>query len=278
MGAGDDHHEGGSLISLEISADEAFQATHAKEMSAKTTKVNGLEAIVKELNLNKTEQFGLSQARQAEVETSRAETETLQNRTKELEFQLREATERCAMLEDTASGSRLKERGRGPTGLGYPDGEGRGTPSPSRSRANSNTYPNTTSAAEVQRLLAQAEARSEAKLSDLRFKIRSLENERNEAEEEWAAKLQERVRELEKLRRTVTEKESEFTDSVRTRREKEAMIEEQQEARRAVEREVKGLRAKVEEARGDTMVAADAEVGHRLIPVNRADRAAASCS
>ncbi len=183
--------------------------------------------------------------------------ETLQNRTKELEFQLREATERCAMLEDSASSSRPKDRGRATLGFGLFDGN-RGTPSPSPSRSNS--YSNANSAAEVQRVLAEAEARSEAKLADLRFKIRSLENERNEAEEEWAAKLQDRMSELEKLRRTITEKESEYAESLRTRKEKEGMIEEQEEARRAVEREMKSLRAEIESAKADVSVAADAEV------------------
>lgn len=182
--------------------------------------------------------------------------EAVQNRTKELEFQLREATERYAMLEDTTS-SRHKDKGRATLGFGLADG-GRGTPSPSPSRSNS--YSNNTSAAEVQRVLAEAETRFEAKLADMRFKIRSLESERNEAEEEWAAKLQERVGELEKLRRTVTEKESEYAESLRTRRGKEAMIEEQQEAKRAVEREMKALRAQVEEAKDDVSIAAEAEV------------------
>ena len=169
-----------------------IQATHAKELSGKATKVSGLEAIVKELNSHKAEQFEILQARQAEVESSRADMEALQNRTKELEFQLREATERNVMLEDSSNSSR-PSRGRATLGIGPVDGT-RGTPSPSPSRSNS--YNNSTSASEVQRLLAEAEARSEAKLADLRFKIRSLEHERNEAEEEWATKLQERLDEL----------------------------------------------------------------------------------
>jgi len=81
-------------------------------MSGRITKVNGLEAIVKELNLHKADQFEVLQSRQAEVETSRAEMEVMRNRTKELEYQLREATDRCAMLEDSASSSRPKDRGR----------------------------------------------------------------------------------------------------------------------------------------------------------------------
>jgi len=226
-------------------------------MSGRITKVNGLEAIVKELNLHKADQFEVLQSRQAEVETSRAEMEVMRNRTKELEYQLREATDRCAMLEDSASSSRPKDRGRTSLGFGLTDG-GRGTPSPSPARTSS--YSNNTSAAEVQRLLAEAEARFETKLSDLRYKIRSLEKERNEAEEEWATKLQERVREQERLRRTIAEKESEYTESLRSRREKESLIEGQEEARLGVEKDMKALRAQLEAAKGDVSVAAEAEV------------------
>lgn len=220
------------------------KASHAKDISAKSTKVNGLEGIVKELSLTKSDQFEELQAKQAEMESYRSETEALQTRTKELEFQLRETTERCLMLEDSSNPGRTL--GAGPS-----------SPSPSLSRQNSG---NSTSPVDVKRLLAEAEARSEARVSDLRFKIRSLENERNEAEEEWAVKLQERVRELEKLRRMVQEKESEFAESLRTRQEKEARIKEEEDLKRGLERQIKVLKATLEEAKGETMAAGDVEV------------------
>lgn len=187
-------------------------------------------------------QFKDLQAKTAEAESGRNELETLRGRTKELEFQLREALERCAILEDA------------PT-----------RPSSSRdrlstSRAASPSPGPASSPVEVQRLLAQAEARSEARISDLRNKIRSLESERNDAEEEWAAKLSERVRELEKLRRVISEKESESAESARTRRDKERLIDEAEEARKGVEREMKALRAEVEEAKAGVSIAAEAEV------------------
>lgn len=213
---------------------------------------------MQELSNTKNEQFELLQSRQAEVESSRAELETLRNRTKELEFQLREADERCAMLEEGAAVSNrpaeANDRGRSLLGVGLPDGV-----SLSRSPSRSGSY-SQTSAGEVQRLLAEAESRSEAKLSDLRFKIRSLEKERNEAEEEWGAKLQERVHELEKLRRVIAEKEGEYAESLRKRDEKDARIAEGNETRKALEKEIKGLKAKIEEMKEDVEVAADGEV------------------
>ncbi|OCF30429.1 hypothetical protein I316_07916 [Kwoniella heveanensis BCC8398] len=210
------------------------KAAHAKELSAKTTKVNGLESIVKELNLNKSKTFEDLQAKQAEAETARAEAETMQTRTKELEFQLREANERCALLEDGMRDSRRPSRAASGMGLGA-------------------------SSAEVQRLLSEAEARAEAKLSDLRFKIRSLETERNEIEEEWATKLGERVRELEKLRRQVQEKEMEYTESIRSIEDRERRIQDSDERARGLERELIRLKTKIEEGKGDIAVAVEAE-------------------
>jgi predicted nuclease with TOPRIM domain len=87
-----------------------------------------------------------------------------------------------------------------------------------------------------------------------------LENERNDAEEEWANKLQERVRESEKLRRAMAEKDTEYNDVLRTSREREEQAEEAEGRRKGLERELNALKAKVEEAKGDMSTSADAEV------------------
>ncbi|WVQ83011.1 hypothetical protein IAT38_005149 [Cryptococcus sp. DSM 104549] len=230
------------------------KAAHAKDISAKSTKVNGLEAIVKELNVNKQQIHEVLQAKQAEAESARTEMEAMQTRTKELEFQLREANERCALLEDSVR-EQGSGRGRAGLGLGVPDGQGSASRSPSRSAS----FSGAPSSSEVQRLLAEAEARSEAKVSDLRFKIRSLETERNELEEEWAAKVQERVRELEKMRRQVQEKDIEFAESLRSLKERESKIEEGENRVKSLERELTKMKTKVEEVKGDGVVAAEAE-------------------
>ena len=112
----------------------------------------------------------------------------------------------------------------------------------------------------MQRLLAEAEAKAESRVSDLRNKIRSLEVERNDAEEEWAAKLGERVRELEKLRRVIMEKESDYAESQRMKRDNDKLVEEAEEAKRGAEREMKALKGEVEAAKMDMSAAVDAEV------------------
>ncbi|RXK37709.1 hypothetical protein M231_05042 [Tremella mesenterica] len=225
------------------------KATHAKELSSKSTRINSLETTVKELATTKQQQFELLQTRQAESESALSEKETHQSRTKELEFQLREMTERCNLLEDqlsSSSSSLLPTRGRAL----LPNGSSSSSVSPG---------PSGTSAVDVQRLLAEAETRAEAKVNELRARIRALEKERNDVEEEWAAKIGERVREVEKLRRVVMEKENEYADSLRSRQEKDNAILAKEEERRQVEKEVLVLETKIEEARAEVVLAAEAE-------------------
>ena len=119
---------------------------------------------------------------------------------------------------------------------------------------------------EVQRLLAEAESRAESKMSDLRHKIRSLERERNEVEEEWGNKLQERVRELDKLRRDVRERSEEYEYLVGKGKEKDGRVQEAEEKCRVLERELNGLKVKMNEAEGDHAASADAEVSPGPIP------------
>lgn len=222
--------------------------------------VNGLEAIVKELSATKDKQFHTIQSRQAEAENARAESETLQNRTKELEFQLREANERVTILEDTSS--RMSDRGR-------PDllngDRFRASPSPSPSRSRQNSGGTGTSASELQRLLAEAEARAEGKLSDLRHRIRSLEKERNDQEEEFGQKLQERVFELEKLKRVVQEKVGEVGEADRLVEQERQRTVEEGKKREKVEKDIQGMMARLEEAKEDVATAQDGEVSGPIL-------------
>lgn len=128
-----------------------------------------------------------------------------------------------------------------------------------------------TPAAELQRMLAEAEARSEAKLSDLRYKVRSLEKERNDLEEEWAAKLQERVAELEKVRRLMLEKEGDAREQDRRREEDARAMADVAERQKGLERDIKGLKSQLEESREDVATAQDSEVSDILTLANICD-------
>lgn len=134
--------------------------------------------------------------------------------------------------------------------------------SPSRN----NSLPGT-SPMEIQRLLAESESRAESKLSDLRARIRSLECERNELEEEWAAKMQERVKELEKMRRVLLDKEKEHARSLEGLRERESRIQEVEQKTRELEAEISRMKLRVEEVEGDKAVASESEVCTLILTV-----------
>ncbi|KIR24979.1 hypothetical protein I309_06206 [Cryptococcus deuterogattii LA55] len=193
----------------------------------------------------------LLQSKQAEAESARAEMEEMQTKSKELEFQLREANERCSLLEDSMRDDVVR-RGQ-PMGLAVPETR-TDSLSPSRNSSLSGAGP-----MEIQRLLAESESRAESKLSDLRARIRSLECERNELEEEWAGKMQERVKELEKMRRVLLDKEKEHARSLEGLRERESRIQEVEQKTRDLEAEISRMKLRMEEVEGDKSVASESE-------------------
>lgn len=176
--------------------------------------------------------------------------EEMQTKSKELEFQLREANERCSLLEDSMRDDVVR-RGQS-VGLTETRTD---SLSPTRNSTLSGAGP-----MEIQRLLAESESRAESKLSDLRARIRALECERNELEEEWAGKMQERVKELEKMRRVLLDKEKEHARSLEGLRERESRIQEVEQKTRDLEAEISRMKLRMEEVEGDKAVAAESEV------------------
>ena len=75
--------------------------------------------------------------------------------------------------------------------------------------------------------------------------MRALERERNDAEEEWSRNLNERSREIERLRRLVGEKDGEYEESVRGMREREKKIGELEGVNAGLRHDIDGLRAEV---------------------------------
>lgn len=86
----------------------------------------------------------------------------------------------------------------------------------SRNKA-SNGDPSHTSAEELARILSETENRYELRLSEVRGRVRGLEKERQEAEDEWSRNLQERGRELERLRGLLDSKDKEYSEFLRTK-------------------------------------------------------------
>lgn len=153
----------------------------------------------------------------------------MQSQTGELQYQLREANDRVALLQEELSSR--------------PTSGGGGGSVPSE---------------DVARFLREAEGKYEARLSDLRDRMRALERERNDAEEEWSRNLAERSREVERLRRLAGEKDGEYDESVRGMREREKKIAELEAVNAALRQETEAVRAEV--ARLHESLAARTEV------------------
>ncbi|ELU43102.1 vesicle-mediated transport-related protein [Rhizoctonia solani AG-1 IA] len=164
------------------------KAAHSKELSAKTTRIANLESTVSNLVNEKDSLFEQCQTRQAEAESAQSHLQTVQNQLNEMQFQLREAEDRNSLLTDELdelrNGSRLSTHSP--------------TPGP-----------------EVARLLSEAEGKFEGRLSEMRAKLRAIEKERNEAEDDWNKTLADRSKEIEKLRFALRQAEDKWIESGR---------------------------------------------------------------
>ncbi|CAE6526600.1 unnamed protein product [Rhizoctonia solani] len=164
------------------------RAAHSKELSTKTTRIASLESTVANLINEKDSLFEQCQTRQAEAESAQSHLQTVQNQLNEMQFQLREAEDRNVLLTDELdemrNGSRLSTHSP--------------TPGP-----------------EVARLLSEAEGKFEGRLSEMRAKLRAIEKERNEAEDDWNKTLADRSKEIEKLRFALRQAEDKWIESGR---------------------------------------------------------------
>ncbi|KZW00629.1 hypothetical protein EXIGLDRAFT_604026 [Exidia glandulosa HHB12029] len=189
------------------------------ELSAKNSQIATLENSVRSLSAEKASLFDQLQLRQGELESAQSHLETLQSQTGELQYQLREANDRVALLQDELSTQPMSAGGNGANGS---------VPSE-----------------DVARFLREAEGKYEARLSDLRERMRALEKERNDAEEEWSRNLADRSREVERLRRIVGEKDGEYDESVRGMREREKKIGELEALNASLRQEMDDVRSEV---------------------------------
>lgn len=154
-----------------------LQTNYSKELAAKDARVSTLEKSVQNLAQEKNRQFDQLQLRQAEFESSQSQLEALQSQTSELKYQLREAVDRTSLLADELAEARRAQ--------------------------DLHSHGASASAEESTRALALAEARFDARLADARAQLQVAERERNDVEADWARKLDEKVAELDTLRRAV---------------------------------------------------------------------------
>ncbi|EMD42219.1 hypothetical protein CERSUDRAFT_38878, partial [Gelatoporia subvermispora B] len=174
----------------------AAKASYTKELDNKNSRICDLEASVKRLAGEKDDLFDQLQVRQAEVESSQSHLESLEGQCTELQYQLREANDRVALLTEELAESQREQS----TKVHSPG------PSPE----------------EVTRLLSATEVKYESRVSDLRRQLQIVEKERDESETQWSKRLSEKVKELEVLKGTLTtsarsrEQESESVNSLKT--------------------------------------------------------------
>lgn len=132
---------------------------------------------INNLSREKTSIFDQLQQRQADLETSQVHAESLQSQHAEIQYQLREAQDRVAILTEQLADARRDQDA-------YP-------------RAPSTSHEDATSK------LAAAEARYEKHLSELRKSIAAIEKERNDSEADWSRKLLAKTGENEQLHREI---------------------------------------------------------------------------
>jgi chromosome segregation ATPase len=114
--------------------------------------------------------------RQAELESSNTHLETLQGQTTEYQYQIRELTDRVALLEGELTDVQREANPANGAGM---------------------------SAEEVARLISAAEVKYETRLAELRGQLEVIEKERNEADAEWNSKVAARALEVEELKKVI---------------------------------------------------------------------------
>ncbi|KAI0361217.1 hypothetical protein OH77DRAFT_1391788 [Trametes cingulata] len=209
------------------------KTTHVRELEHKKARISDLESTVKTLAREKDELFDQLQLRQAELESSQSALESLRGQNTELQYQLREANDRIALLQEEYSDVRreqeIKVQSPGP------------------------------SAEEVTRLLAAAESKYESKLSDLRRRLADAERERDEGEAHWSRKFAERAKEVEELKAIITSSQKSKEVEVEGVQALKTEIESLQAEIRSYQKQIVDLHTQLEKA-SEVEVAAKAQL------------------
>jgi chromosome segregation ATPase len=172
------------------------QTSYNKELTSKSSQISTLENSLNNITRDKNNFFDQLQLRQGELESAQAHADTIQHQNTELEFQLREANDRFALVREEYSELQreMESRSREPT----------------------------VSADEIARVVSAMEVKYEARLAEVKRNISLLEQEHHESEVDWSKKLTEKVREVENLKKILgsatrmREKEERMVADVKT--------------------------------------------------------------
>ncbi|KAG8767582.1 hypothetical protein FRC15_005570 [Serendipita sp. 397] len=211
----------------------AAKTAHQKEVAALNTRISALNTSLAQLMGEKEQLFSDMQARQSDLEAARTELEDVKAQMTDLDYQLRQKEGQLGMMQVEIAETR------------------RTAMSPTGRTGKANTAP---SNADVARLLAEAESRSEARVAELRSRLKNIEVERAEQEESWSRTLAARGEEIERLRGLLNLKETEGKQAgdYKARRDKD--VEELEERIRVMETE------KMEETRRHKHILGELEV------------------
>jgi chromosome segregation ATPase len=206
------------------------KASLAKELAARDSRIKELEAILGQVRRERDDLFEEGQLRQAELESSRSHQEDLTARVAELGIEAREAKERAQALADELESGQRDWAGR------------------------------QTEQGAARRLLEEAERRHKHRVGQLEARVATLERERSEAEDEMGRNLQERLKEVERLRAEIADKDADFKESISNRDERENRIVGLENRNTELADEIKRLEKIIEVLRREAAEARDASV------------------
>jgi chromosome segregation ATPase len=200
-----------------------MQTAHQKEVTNLNARIASLTTSLSQLGSEKERLFTDLQFRQSELESARTQVESIQAQLVESNYQLRERDEQLSMVQVELA-------------------EARRTPiiHAAGNRMDRTILSAGPSGTEVARLLKEAESRSESRVAELRARLKTIESERAEQEENWARSLAARGEEVERLRGLLAfqEKEGTKVGDYKALREKEVReLEERLETLERQERE-----------------------------------------
>lgn len=167
--------------------------------------------------------FDQLQLKTAEVESSSSHQESLISQTTELKYELKEAKDKASAFKEEVEELRRARR--------------------DVTRDDANT----------RRLLGETEARHEAKLKELALRAKQLEKDRQETEAEMGSNLQERMREVERMRQEIIQKDIDYAEATRTRVDRDTKIEEAEALKQDLVSKLSAAEAMLEHSREETV-------------------------
>lgn len=196
-----------------------LRSAQSRELQQRDGRIGMLETNLRDLRREKDALFAQLQAKQAEVESATTSQERAQVAYDELQYELKDARDRIAALQEEVH-SFKKAR------LDQTRDEGH-----------------------TRRLLSELESNNADRIKGFEDRIRTLEKERSEAEDNMAKKLQEKLREVENMRREIERRDAENSEETHRREERQQRVERAEKQNIALQDKVNALEMLLNEAR-----------------------------